>query len=82
MPSSSSTSGASVVAAIRSEMALEQKIRCLWCDETFAKRQSGGKEQRFCAVPCRVAFHHALHSYAAQEFAEGRVTIEELQSTP
>jgi hypothetical protein len=48
---------------------------CLWCDQKFTPRNSGGYPQRFCCADHRRAFHIAAHQYVLAEFAAGRVTV-------
>ena len=56
-----------------------ERIRCTWCNETFARRQSGGSPQRFCKAKCRRAFHTAARIWAEREIAEGRLGVDELR---
>jgi hypothetical protein len=48
---------------------------CLWCDQEFSPRNSGGSPQRFCCPEHRRAFHVAAHQFVLAEFSAGRVTI-------
>ena len=56
-----------------------ERIRCLWCNEEFTRRQNGGSRQRFCQSKCRAKFHKAARIWTEREIAEGRLTIEELR---
>ncbi len=37
---------------------------CLWCDEPFTPRATGGKRQRFCSERCRRDFDRGRRAWA------------------
>ncbi len=53
--------------------------KCMWCDEEFKFRCSGGKEQKYCSEQCRIEFHRKLRQWALEKFQSGSITKEELQ---
>ncbi len=57
---------------------LEHK-QCLWCDNTFTPRSTGGHAQKFCSVRCREEFHEAGRAWVAAAVAEGRLSVADLK---
>jgi hypothetical protein len=53
-------------------------MTCLWCGETFQARRNGGKPQRFCSGPHRLAFHAAARKGAERMVVQGRLSVADL----
>src|SRR5690242_9255101 len=55
---------------------------CLWCNDSFEPRRSGGKQQAFCRPACRRAFDVAGRRWVAEAIAAGVLTVDALKSGP
>jgi hypothetical protein len=53
---------------------------CPWCGERFERRRDGGKEQRFCRLPCRRAYDAAGRRWIAAALASGVLSLDELRN--
>ena len=53
---------------------------CLWCEQPFKRRASGGKVQRFCSPEHRKAFHRAARQWAVGAVEAGIVTVDCLKN--
>ena len=53
---------------------------CLWCEQPFECRASGGKAQRFCSPEHRKAFHRAARQWAVGAVEAGVVTVDCLKN--
>ncbi len=53
---------------------------CLWCEQPFKCRASGGKAQRFCSPEHRTAFHRAARRWAVGAVEAGIVTVDCLKN--
>ncbi len=53
---------------------------CLWCEQPFKCRASGGKAQRFCSPEHRKAFHRAARRWAVGAVEAGVVTVDCLKN--
>ena len=52
---------------------------CPWCGDPFTPRHTGGKPQRFCSTHCPRDHEAALRAWAQDQFAQGKVSIADLQ---
>ena len=53
--------------------------RCLWCNDPYPYRNTGGKPQRFCSAPCRLEFHKATRKWAIEAIERGELTVDQIR---
>ena len=56
--------------------------RCLWCNDPYPYRNTGGKPQRFCSAPCRLEFHKATRKWAIEAIERGELTVDQIRKAP
>jgi hypothetical protein len=54
---------------------------CLWCDQSFESRETGGKPQRFCCPAHRREFDTAARRYVRCLLDAGFVSVADLRNT-
>ncbi len=56
--------------------------RCLWCNEPYRYRSTGGRAQRFCSSDCRVEFFSAARQWAIEAIERGELTVDQIRNAP
>ena len=59
---------------------MSDAVRCPWCDRPFRVRQSGGRAQLYCRLPCRRAYHAAVRQWALDAIDSGALTISDIRN--
>ena len=58
---------------------MPEPLTCLWCEQVFVPRTSGGKPQRFCRPDHRDLFHAAARRWAENAVTAGLLSPTELR---
>lgn len=55
--------------------------RCLMCPKEFPARIHAGREQVFCGVQCRAAFHKIARQWGELQFWQGNTSLESMMAS-
>ena len=56
------------------------KPQCLWCENLFTPRCTGGRAQKFCSTSCRQGFHTAARTWAVTAVEQGDLSVDDLKA--